>query len=174
MIQSKIKEYSVGAIRRSVTGAEALEAFVTACKASSCGVRVRSSTRVIIDFTIAIQAPQDIQAHSVDPCDTRDNTLQLQPYRSSTAGDRFLVAQGYPVEANVLFQDNSSAIKLESNGRASAGKRSRHLDIKHFYGPTRWKEDWLVLSTAQLIKWLLTMEPKLCKGRHSVTTGASS
>ena len=43
------------------------------------------------------------------------------------------MAQGYPVEANVLFQDNSSAMKLESNGRASAGKRSRHLDIKHFY-----------------------------------------
>ena len=37
---------------------------------------------------------------------------------------RFLLAQGYPVEANVLFQDNNSAIKLESNGRASAGKRS--------------------------------------------------
>ena len=46
---------------------------------------------------------------------------------------RFLLAQGYPVEANVLFQDNSSAMKLELNGRASAGKRSRHLDIKHFY-----------------------------------------
>ena len=26
---------------------------------------------------------------------------------------RFLLAQGYPVEANVLFQDNNSAIKLE-------------------------------------------------------------
>ena len=45
---------------------------------------------------------------------------------------RFLLAQGYPVEANVLFQDNSSAMKMESNGRASAGKRSRHLDIKQF------------------------------------------
>ena len=33
---------------------------------------------------------------------------------------RFLLAQGYPVEANVLFQDNtSSTIKLESNGRTS-------------------------------------------------------
>ena len=46
---------------------------------------------------------------------------------------RFLRAQGYPVKANVLMQDNSSPIKLESNGRASAGKRSRNLDIKHFY-----------------------------------------
>ena len=46
---------------------------------------------------------------------------------------RFLEAQGYQVRANVLMQDNNSAMKLESNGRASAGKRSRHLEIKHFY-----------------------------------------
>ena len=46
---------------------------------------------------------------------------------------RFLKAHGYQVKANVLMQDNSSTIKMESNGRTSAGKRSRHLDIKHFY-----------------------------------------
>jgi hypothetical protein len=41
----------------------------------------------------------------------------------------FLESQGYPVENNVLYQDNRSAILLESNGRQSAGKRSRHLNI---------------------------------------------
>jgi hypothetical protein len=46
---------------------------------------------------------------------------------------RFLEAQGYPVRDNVLFQDNKSAMLLESNGRKSAGKRSRHLNIRYFF-----------------------------------------
>jgi hypothetical protein len=46
---------------------------------------------------------------------------------------RFLEYQGYPVKNNILYQDNRSAILLESNGRKSAGKRSRHLDIRYFF-----------------------------------------
>ena len=45
----------------------------------------------------------------------------------------FLEQQGYGIKDNVLYQDNQSAIRLESNGRASAGKRSRHLDIRFFF-----------------------------------------
>ena len=45
----------------------------------------------------------------------------------------FLEAQGYPVKENILFQDNKSAILLESNGKKSAGKRSRHLNIRMFF-----------------------------------------
>jgi hypothetical protein len=33
----------------------------------------------------------------------------------------FLVAQGYKIEENYLEQDNESAIKMEQNGRSSAG-----------------------------------------------------
>jgi hypothetical protein len=45
----------------------------------------------------------------------------------------FLESQGYPVRENVLFQDNKSAMLLEENGRKSAGKRSRHLNIRLFF-----------------------------------------
>ena len=45
---------------------------------------------------------------------------------------RFLTSQGYKVK-NVLYQDNMSTILLETNGRASAGKRSRHLNIRYFF-----------------------------------------
>jgi hypothetical protein len=45
----------------------------------------------------------------------------------------FLESQGYPVRENVLFQDNKSAMLLEANGRRSAGKRSRHLNIRIFF-----------------------------------------
>ena len=34
----------------------------------------------------------------------------------------FVEAQGYPVEKNILYQDNTSSILLETNGRESAGK----------------------------------------------------
>jgi hypothetical protein len=46
---------------------------------------------------------------------------------------RFLEHQGYPVKRNILFQDNKSAMLLEGNGRKSAGKRSRHLNIRFFF-----------------------------------------
>ena len=44
----------------------------------------------------------------------------------------FLEAQGY-IPTNILHQDNKSAILLEKNGRSSAGKRSRHLNIRYFF-----------------------------------------
>ena len=45
----------------------------------------------------------------------------------------FLEWQGYPIEKNILYQDNKSAILLEENGRKSAGKRSRALNIRYFF-----------------------------------------
>ena len=45
----------------------------------------------------------------------------------------FMEAQGYPVEENILYQDNMSSILLETNGRSSAGKRSRALNIRYFF-----------------------------------------
>ena len=45
----------------------------------------------------------------------------------------FLKAQGYPVRENILYQDNKSAVLLEKNGHKSAGKHSRHLNIRFFF-----------------------------------------
>jgi len=46
---------------------------------------------------------------------------------------RFLEAQGMTIGDNMIYQDNQSAILLEKNGRASSGKRTRHLNIRFFY-----------------------------------------
>jgi hypothetical protein len=46
---------------------------------------------------------------------------------------RFMTEQGYPPKENFLEQDNESAMKLEVNGRTSAGAKSRHLDIQYFW-----------------------------------------
>ena len=45
----------------------------------------------------------------------------------------FLEAQGYRASDNVVYQDNQSAMLLERNGRASSGKRTRHVDIRYFF-----------------------------------------
>jgi hypothetical protein len=45
----------------------------------------------------------------------------------------FLVAQGFEIHDNVVFQDNQSAMLLEKNGRASSGRRTRHINIRYFF-----------------------------------------
>ena len=46
---------------------------------------------------------------------------------------KFMNCQGLGVRQNIVFRDNTSAMKLEENGRMSAGKRTRHFDIKYFH-----------------------------------------
>ena len=46
---------------------------------------------------------------------------------------KFLENQGFKVNLNIIYQDNTSAMKLMNNGRLSSGKRTRHFDIRLFY-----------------------------------------
>jgi hypothetical protein len=46
---------------------------------------------------------------------------------------RFLEWQDVLVKLNIIYQDNTSTIKLERNGKESSGKRTRHFDIKYLY-----------------------------------------
>jgi hypothetical protein len=49
----------------------------------------------------------------------------------------FIEAQGIQLTLNFQKQDDQSAIRLEKNGRRSAGKQSRHIDIQYFYVKNR-------------------------------------
>ncbi len=44
-----------------------------------------------------------------------------------------LKAQGFAVSNNILYQDNTSAMRLETNGRASSSKHTRHIEIRYYY-----------------------------------------
>ena len=46
---------------------------------------------------------------------------------------KFLEEQGFKVKLNIIYQDNTSTMKLQKNSRLSSGKRTRHFDIKMFY-----------------------------------------
>jgi hypothetical protein len=45
----------------------------------------------------------------------------------------FMKAQGYEIKKNILYQDNKSAILLETNGKKSSSKRTRALNIRSFF-----------------------------------------
>ena len=77
-----------------------------------------------------------------------DSTKQKVNSRSSTESEmvavddtlskilwtkRFIEAQGHAIKENIVYQDNTSAMKLKMNGKTSSGKRTRHFDIKFFY-----------------------------------------
>jgi hypothetical protein len=44
----------------------------------------------------------------------------------------FLEAQGYKIDDTIIYQDNKSSILLETNGRGSSGKRTRHIAVQFF------------------------------------------
>ena len=77
-----------------------------------------------------------------------DSTKQKINSRSSTEAElngvddkigkimwtkKFIEEQGFKINMNVIYQDNTSTIKLAQNGKASSGRRTRHFDIKLFY-----------------------------------------
>jgi hypothetical protein len=51
----------------------------------------------------------------------------------------FISAQGYQINDNVVYQDNQSTMLLAKNGRASSGRRTRHVDIRYFFVTDRIK-----------------------------------
>ena len=89
-------------------GAMSLGRGVFTCKSSKQKLNTKSST----------------EAELVGASDYLPNTLWTK---------YFLEAQGYELETNSFAQDNQSAIKLEKNGRASAGQKSRHINIRYFF-----------------------------------------
>ena len=58
---------------------------------------------------------------------------------------KVMEAQGYAIVENMYEQDNQSAIRLETNGRASAGPRSRHIDIRYFWMKDRVRADGITI-----------------------------
>ena len=56
------------------------------------------------------------------------------------------------MDSSVVYQDNKSAILLEENGRASSGRRTRHINIRYFFVKDR------VLSKEVKIEYCPTNE----------------
>ncbi|MCU0341022.1 MAG: Ty1/Copia family ribonuclease HI, partial [Spirosomaceae bacterium] len=88
--------------------------------------------------TLSLGSGAVMSASTKQKVNTRSSTeaelIGLDDYIAQVVWTKnFLEAQGYGVKDTVIYQDNMSTIKLAENGRASAGKRSRHLNIKYFF-----------------------------------------
>ena len=46
---------------------------------------------------------------------------------------QFLEEQGWLDSATVVYQDSTSSILLERNGRSSSTKHTKHMNIRYFY-----------------------------------------
>ena len=54
--------------------------------------------------------------------------------------------KGFEVRDNILYQDNKSAMLLETNGRASSSKRIKHINIRYYY-----VADWVAKGDLRII-----------------------
>ena len=55
--------------------------------------------------------------------------------------ENFMKHQGNGLMENTLYQDNTSAMRMERNGRDSCGQKSRHIDIRYFWVKDRLKDE---------------------------------
>jgi Reverse transcriptase (RNA-dependent DNA polymerase) len=76
----------------------------------------------------------------------------------------FLEAQGYKVAENYFEQDNESAIKLERNGRTSAGPKSRHVNIRYFWIKDRVRSDDITIRHCPTLEMLADFLTKPLQG----------
>ncbi|KAI2490730.1 Reverse transcriptase (RNA-dependent DNA polymerase) [Fragilaria crotonensis] len=76
----------------------------------------------------------------------------------------FLKGQGYEVKESTLQQDNESAIKLEKNGRMSAGQKSRHIDIRYFWIKDRVQSNGVTIQHCPTLEMLADFFTKPLQG----------
>ena len=58
----------------------------------------------------------------------------------------FILAQGYGINDTILYQDNTSAISMETNGKLSSSKRTKHINIRYFFIQDRVKNGEITLK----------------------------
>jgi Reverse transcriptase (RNA-dependent DNA polymerase)/Zinc knuckle len=109
------------------------------CKSSKQKLNTKSST----------------EAELVGASDYLPNTIWVK---------NFMLAQGYVLNENVLEQDNESAIKLEKNGRSSAGPKSRHIDIRFFWMKDRVQQEDILIRHCPTLQMLADFFTKPLQG----------
>jgi hypothetical protein len=78
----------------------------------------------------------------------------------------FLLSQGYGIIENLLLQDNKSSIMLEQNGKASSGKRTRYINIRHFFITDRVNMKEISIGWCPTKKMVADFMTKPLQGSH--------
>jgi hypothetical protein len=77
----------------------------------------------------------------------------------------FLQEQGCGTEHAIIYQDNKSAILLESNGKFSSGKRTKHIKAKYFFVTDKVADGDLVIKHTPTETMWADMNTKPKQGR---------
>ena len=56
------------------------------------------------------------------------------------------MSQGYPVQKNVVYQDNMSAMLLENSGRKSSTKRTKRIELRYFFIHDQVQQDKVLIK----------------------------
>ena len=111
---------------------------------------MKSHTGGVITFGRGGIACKSAKQKLVTKSSTEAELVGASEYLPSTLWvQHFLQAQGFPHATSYFEQDNQSAIRLERNGRASAGQRSRHINIQYFFITDRLDTDNITLRYCQ-------------------------
>ena len=79
---------------------------------------------------VSLSSKQKINSRS----STESELIAVDDYMDKVLWTRlFLKSQGIDIESTVVQQDNESAIWLENNGKWSAGKRSKALNVRYYF-----------------------------------------
>ena len=107
-------------------------------------------------FPIASSTKQKINTRS----STETEVVGVDDFMPAICWTRyFMEAQGYNVMDNIVYQDNMSSILLEKNGKASSGKRTKHIHIRYFFITDRIAKGKLSVSwcpTGDMIRDYMT------------------
>jgi hypothetical protein len=120
-------EYTIGAddLGRLRTWVDASYAVHPDCRSHTGGaISFGRGALLCKSVKQKLNTKSSTEAETVGASDYMPNTIWVQ---------HFMESQGYTVTSNILEQDNESAIRLATNGRASAGPKSRHIDIRYFW-----------------------------------------
>ena len=111
---------------------------------------MKSHTGGVITFGRGGIACKSAKQKLVTKSSTEAELVGASDYLPSTLWvQHFLQGQGFPHATSYFEQDNQSAIRLERNGRASAGPRSRHINIRYFFITDRLDTDNITLRYCQ-------------------------
>ncbi len=113
-----------------------------------CGLVCKSSKQKLITKSLT-------EAELVGASDYLPNTIWMK---------HFLEGQGYSMGEIIFEQDNESAIKLEVNGRSSAGPKSRHIDIRYFFIKDRILSDGITIKHCPTLQMLADFFTKPLQG----------
>ena len=86
----------------------------------------------------------------------------------------FLEGQGYGTTSAILYQDNKSAILLESNGRKSSSKRTKHIHMRYYFIADRVRNNELTIEHCPTKSMVADFLPNLYKENSFMNSVLSS